>query len=51
VWYIDGKGNKEVLLDTRDRKINSADIGYDAQKRILYVPTFFKNSVVAYKLN
>ncbi len=51
VWYVDGNGNKEVLLDTRDKKINSADIGYDAQKRILYVPTFFKNSVVAYKLN
>ncbi len=50
VWYVDGKGNKEVLLDTRDKKINSADIGYDARKRILYVPTFFKNSVVAYQL-
>jgi hypothetical protein len=51
VWYVDEKGNKEVLLDTRDKKINSADIGYDAKNRILYVPTFFKNSVVAYKLN
>lgn len=51
VWYVDGMGNKEVLLDTREQKINSADIGYDAAKRMLYVPTFFKNSVVAYKLN
>jgi sugar lactone lactonase YvrE len=50
VWYVDEKGNKELLLDTRDKKINSADIGYDAKNRMLYVPTFFKNSVVAYKL-
>ncbi len=50
VWYVDEKGNKELLLDTRDKKINSADIGYDARKRILYVPTFFKNTVVAYQL-
>ena len=38
------------LLDTKADKINSADIGYDAAKKIVYVPTFFKNSVVAYQL-
>lgn len=50
VYYVYGDGRKEILLDTRDAKINSADIGYDAAKKIVYVPTFWKNSVVAYEL-
>ncbi len=50
IYYIDAKGNKETLLDTRSQKLNTADIGYDAKKRILYVPTFFGNKVVAYSL-
>lgn len=50
VYYVKADGSKEKLLDTRDQKINSADIGYDAKTKIVYVPTFFKNSVVAYQL-
>lgn len=50
VYYIFSDGNKQVLLDTRAQKINSADIGYDAKNRIVYVPTFYKNSIVAYEL-
>ncbi len=50
IWYVKADGNKEHLLDTRDQNINSADIGYDAKNRIAYVPTFWKNSVVAYQL-
>lgn len=50
IYYVKGDGSRETLLDTREQKINSADIGYDAQHRIVYVPTFFKNSVVAYEL-
>lgn len=50
VYYVYADGRKEKLLDTREQKINSADIGYDAKNRILYVPTFWKNSVVAYEL-
>lgn len=44
------EGVATKLLDTKADKINSADIGYDAAKKIVYVPTFFKNSVVAYQL-
>lgn len=45
------KGNqKHLLLDTRPQKLNSADIGYDAKNRIVYVPTFFAHTVVAYAL-
>lgn len=50
IWYVSGEGKKELLLDTREAKINSADIGYDAKNRIVYVPTFWKNGVVAYKV-
>lgn len=50
VYYVNADGSKEKLLDTREQKINSADIGYDSKTRTLYVPTFFKNSVVAYQL-
>ena len=50
IWYVNADGNKEHLLDTRDQNINSADIGYDAKNRIAYVPTFWKNSIVAYQL-
>ncbi|MEJ7738177.1 MAG: ATP/GTP-binding protein [Chitinophagaceae bacterium] len=50
IYYVKGDGSKEKLLDTREQKINSADIGYDAKNRIVYVPTFWKNSVVAYEV-
>jgi hypothetical protein len=50
IWYVKEDGTKTLLLDTREQKINSADIGYDAKNKIVYVPTFWKNSVVAYQL-
>jgi sugar lactone lactonase YvrE len=50
VYYVNADGTKQVLLDGREQKINSADIGYDAAKRIVYIPTFWRNSVVAYEL-
>jgi len=50
IYYVKGDGSKETLLDMRSEKINTADIGYDANNRIVYVPTFFKKSVAAYEL-
>jgi DNA-binding beta-propeller fold protein YncE len=50
VYYVKADGSKEVLIDGRAQKINSADIGYDAKSRIVYVPTFWKNTVAAYEL-
>ena len=50
IYYVKGDGTRTVLLDTHEQKINSADIGYDPRNRVVYVPTFFKNSVVAYEL-
>jgi hypothetical protein len=50
VYYVVAGAQKITLFDTRTEKINSADIGYDAKNKIIYVPTFLKNSVVAYQL-
>ena len=50
VYYVRADGTKETLLNTTAEKSNTADIGYDAKNNIIYVPTFFKNTVVAYQL-
>ncbi|MBL7744271.1 MAG: SMP-30/gluconolactonase/LRE family protein [Chitinophagaceae bacterium] len=50
IWYVNADGTKEKLLDTREEKRNTADIGWDVKTRTVYVPTFWKNSVVAYEV-
>lgn len=50
IYYINSKGEKQVLLDTREAKSNTADIGFDPATRTIYVPTFMKNTVAAYTL-
>ena len=50
LYYIYANGGKQTLLDTRAQKINAADIAYDPKNRMVYVPTLFNNSVVAYEL-
>lgn len=49
IWNINSKGQKKLLLDTRKEQVNSADIGINHQSKIIYVPTFWKNSVIAYQ--
>ncbi|RYF66782.1 MAG: ATP-binding protein [Cytophagaceae bacterium] len=50
VFFVDKSGEKQSLLDTRTSKINSADIEYFKRGKLLLVPTFFKNTVVAYRV-
>jgi sugar lactone lactonase YvrE len=50
LFYVNINGTKENLSDTRNAKINSADIGINAAKRIIYVPTFWRNTVIAYEI-
>jgi hypothetical protein len=50
VYYVTADGKVTQLLDTREQKLNTADIGFDAEKNIVYVPTFFGNSITAYEL-
>lgn len=49
IYHVKG-AQKQLLLDTRPQKLNSADIGYDPKGRVVYVPTFWANTVVAYEL-
>jgi sugar lactone lactonase YvrE len=51
IFYVSKEGNTETLLETHEQKINSADIGYDPVKKIVYVPTFFAKTVSAYQLD
>ena len=50
IWYVSADGKVETLLETYQQKKNTADLGYDQQKQILYVPTFNAKTVVAYSL-
>lgn len=44
-------GTVDVLMDTRAEKINSADLEYIVEKKLLLIPTFFHNTVAAYRLD
>lgn len=48
--HIIGNDTVQTLLDTEEQKINTADLGYDIKNNVVYVPTFFDNRIVAYKL-
>ncbi|HET9864576.1 MAG TPA: hypothetical protein VFP37_14110 [Steroidobacteraceae bacterium] len=50
VWYVSADGSKELLFDGKAEKTSTADTGWDPATRTLYVPTFFKNTVIAFKV-
>ena len=50
IYYVHADGKTELLKDTRVEQKNSADIGYDPIKRIIYLPTFNGKTVEAYQL-
>jgi hypothetical protein len=50
IYYLHADGKRDLLLDTHEQKWNTADIGYDPAKKIVYVPTFMRKSVAAYQL-
>jgi len=50
IYHIKADGTVTELLDVRDT-MKTADLGYNQKDRILYVPTFLNNSVVAYQLD
>jgi len=50
--YITTLGKEtEKLLGTVPQKINAADFEYVPESKIIYVPTFYDNRVMAYKIN
>ena len=50
IYYVSSNGEKRVLLDTQQEKMNTADIGFITGKNIVLIPTFFKKSVAAFHL-
>lgn len=50
IYLVKQDGTKVKLLDTQNEKKNTADFAYNQDEQLLYVPTFFKNTVEAYKL-
>ena len=50
VSYVTAAGQVEKILDTKEAKINAADIDYAPAAQLLLVPTFFDNRVFAYRL-
>ena len=50
VFYVPAEGETITLLDTREQEINAADICYIIGTNTLYVPTFNKNTLKAYKV-
>jgi sugar lactone lactonase YvrE len=51
IWLVKSNGEKKLLWDAKKEGYNTADIGIDKKTQTLYVPTFWKNSVRAYKWN
>lgn len=50
IWLA-SDSTQTLLLDTKAAQSNTADIGYNAAEKVVYMPTFYKNKVAAYKLN
>lgn len=50
IWCVHKDGTKELLLDSREEKRNTADFWYDEEARMLYVPGFFTNTITAYEV-
>jgi len=51
VYIINPDNSKVSILNTKAQASNSADIDFIPELNLLLVPTFYKNSVVAYKLS
>ena len=50
IYYVNADGTKELMKDSRPEKKNAADIGYDAKSKTVFVPTFWRNTVIAYQV-
>lgn len=51
IFMINPDFSKTSLLSTKELQTNAADIEFIPELDLLLVPTFFKNSVVAYRLS
>lgn len=51
VWHVNPAGEIQLLLDLVNDKVNTADFDYIPEQKLLVIPTFFKNKVVAYRVD
>jgi sugar lactone lactonase YvrE len=49
VWYVSGN-SKVLVFDGKAVDTKTADIGWDKASKTVYVPTFFKNTIIAFKV-
>lgn len=49
VYFVDANRKSQKLLDTKEQKLNSADIDFDSKTKTVFIPTFNGNSVMAYE--
>ena len=50
VYKVHPKKDKVKILTMGSKNINAADIEYIPEEKLLLIPTFFDNSVIAYKI-
>jgi sugar lactone lactonase YvrE len=50
LWYVHADGTKELLFDGKSKNTNTADIGFDPKTKTVYVPTFWRNSIIAFEV-
>ena len=50
IYYVTADGHVQILLNSSSQNMNTADIGFDKAKRILFVPTFNAKKIIAYHL-
>lgn len=50
LWYVHADGTKELLFDGKAQNTNTADIGFDPKTKTVYVPTFWRNSIIAFQV-
>lgn len=50
LYYVHINGKLDLLLNSQKEGINTADIGFDSETQMVFVPNFLKNSVTAYKV-
>lgn len=50
VYYLGDDGRVTKILDTKQANLNAADIKVVPERNVMYVPTFFGNTVTAYQL-
>lgn len=50
VFHVKADGTKTELLNSEADKINTADLDYIPGKKLLVIPTFFHNNVMAYQV-